>query len=76
MRSAINQTFVLGAITSTFKDGFLPIDIVGNSSVYEGQHLTYFEEALGGLTQQLTLDVGSALKKVGVDPSLLGGSPP
>jgi len=76
MRSIINQTLVLTQLLHTFKDGMLPIDIVGNSSVYAGQHLTYFEKALGSVTQHITLDVGSALKKVGLDPSKLGGSPP
>jgi len=76
MRSTVNQTLVLTQIVTTYKNGMLPIDIVGNSSVYEGQHLTYFEKALGSVTQHITLDVGSALKKVGLDQSSLGGSPP
>lgn len=76
MRSTVNQTLVITQILSTFKDGMLPIDIVGNSSVYEGQHLTYFEKALGSVTQHIMLDVGSAFKKVGLDPSSLGKSPP
>ncbi|KAL6716796.1 hypothetical protein ACLMJK_004708 [Lecanora helva] len=76
MRSTVNQTLVLEQLQSTYKNGFLPVDIVGNSSVYEGQHLPYFEKALASVTQHVVLDVGSALKKVGFDPSLLGGSPP
>jgi hypothetical protein len=76
MRSTVNQTLVLTQILTTFKDGMLPIDIVGNSSVYDGRHLPYFEKALASVTQHVTLDVGSALKKVGLDPSKFGGSPP
>lgn len=76
MRSTVNQTLVLTSILETYKDGFLPIDIVGNSSVYDGLHLTYLEKALASVTQHITLDVGSALKKVGLDPSSFGGSPP
>ena len=76
MRSIVNQTLVLEQIVTTFKNGMLPIDIVGNSSVYNGQHLTYFEKALSSVTQHITLDVGSALKAVGIDPDSLGGSPP
>ena len=52
----------------------LPVDIVGTSSVYEGQHLTYFEKALGGLKKTVTLNVGAALGAVGVDLSVLSGS--
>lgn len=76
MRSTVNQTLVLQLLQSKFKDGKLPIDIVGNSSEYNGQHLTYFEKALSSVTQHITLDVGSALKAVGLDPSTLSGSPP
>ncbi len=76
MRSTVNQTLVLTQITSTFKDGMLPVDIVGNTSVYNGQHLTYFEKALSSVTQHITLNVGAALKAAGIDPSSLGGSPP
>lgn len=54
----------------------LPVDIVGNTSVYNGQHLTYFEKALSSVTQHITLNVGAALKAAGIDPSSLGGSPP
>ena len=81
MRSIINQTLVIGAVASTYKDGMLPVEITGNSSVYNGQHLPYFEKALQGLTQKVTLNVGAALKEAGVDPKILaslagGGLPP
>ncbi|KAL9636421.1 MAG: hypothetical protein Q9164_002841 [Protoblastenia rupestris] len=71
MRSVINQTLVIQAISSTYKDGMLPVEIVGKSAVYEGQSLSYFEKALQGLTQKVVLDVGSALKEVGLDPAAL-----
>ena len=69
MRSIVNQTLVLTKLTtsSKFKDGFLPIDITGNSSVYNGVHLTYFEKALQGNTQHITLDVGMALSAIGIN---------
>ena len=76
MRSQVNQTLVLTQILENFKDGMLPIDIMGNSSVYDGQHLVYFEKALASVTQHITLNVGAALKAVGLDPSSLSGSPP
>ena len=74
MRSQINQTLVITQLLSTFKDGMLPIDIVGNSSVYNGKHLLYFENALKSVTQHITLDAGAALKAVGFDLSKGGGS--
>ena len=81
MRSVINQTLVIGAMADTYKGGMLPVEIVGDSSMYDGQHLPYYEKALQGLTQKVTLNVGAALNDAGVDPkslALLGGgaSPP
>ncbi|MCJ1474977.1 hypothetical protein MMC13_003637 [Lambiella insularis] len=66
MSSITNQTAVILAITETYKDGMLPVDIVGSSSVYDGVHLTYYEKALSSLTQHVTLNVGAALKAIGV----------
>ena len=62
MRSVINQTVLLDAIGLVYKDGILPVDIVGATSVYNGQHLPYFEAALQSLTQHVKLDAGAALK--------------
>lgn len=76
MRAVVNQTLVLTQLSEKFKDGMLPVDIVGNSSVYDGVHLVYFEKALASLTQHVTLNVGAALEKVGLDPSSLSGMPP
>lgn len=65
MRSIVDQSTVIEMIVSDFKDGLLPIDIVGNSSVYNGLHLEYFEKALAANTQHVTLDVGAKLKEIG-----------
>ena len=62
IRAQVDQGAVVGALLSTYKDGMVPMDIVGNTAIYNGQHLTYFESALQGLTQHVTLDVGSAIK--------------
>jgi hypothetical protein len=67
MTSITNQTAVLTLLTEKYTDGLLPIDIIGNSSVYDGVHLTYYEAALQSVTQHVTLDVGSALRAVGVN---------
>lgn len=69
MKSIVNQTLVITELTSNFQNGMLPIDVVGLSSVYNGQHLPYFEKALASNTQSITLDVGSALAKIGLDIS-------
>ena len=69
MKSIVDQALVITQLTTNFKNGMLPIDIVGLSAVYEGQHLPYFEKALQGLTQSITLDVGSALMKIGLNIS-------
>lgn len=66
MRSIVNQTLVIEKIVSDFKDGLLPIDIVGNSSVYNGKHLPYFEKALQSSEQHITLNVGEKLAALGL----------
>ncbi|KAL8948649.1 MAG: hypothetical protein Q9222_005181 [Ikaeria aurantiellina] len=65
MKSAVNQTFVIEKVVGTYKDGMLPVDIVGNSSVYDGQHLEYFEKALSSNRQHIILNVGAALAAAG-----------
>lgn len=65
MRSIVNQTLVIERVTGTYKDGLLPIDIVCNSSVYNGQHLEYFEKALQSNRQHIVLNVGAALAALG-----------
>ncbi|KAL9584810.1 MAG: hypothetical protein Q9212_001893 [Teloschistes hypoglaucus] len=65
MRSTVNQTIVIQKVTGTYKDGILPVDIVGNSSVYNGQHLEYFEKALQSNKQHIKLNVGAALGALG-----------
>lgn len=60
MRSAINQTLVAEKLLG-HQDGMLPITVVGNQSVYDGQRLRYFEDALKSQPLNVTLDIGSAL---------------
>ncbi len=62
MRAQVDQGTVIGALINTYHDGMVPMDIVGNTAVYNNQHLPYFEAALQGLTQHVTLDVGGAIK--------------
>jgi len=74
MKTASDQATVIGLISTKYKDGMLPIDIVGNSSIFNGQHLPYFEKALQANKMSTTLNLGPALKGIGIDVSLLGGS--
>ncbi|KAI9679922.1 MAG: hypothetical protein M1817_004937 [Caeruleum heppii] len=60
MRSTTDRLIVLEKL-GQFEDGILPVDVIGNSSIYNGQHLTYYEDALSANTQRIMLDVGGAL---------------
>jgi hypothetical protein len=71
MHSTVNQSLVIGMITSSFKNGILPLDIVGNSSVSNGQHLEYYEAAIQSNTLHVDLDVGSALAEIGLNITAL-----
>jgi len=73
MRSTTNQSLVLQQLAN-FKDGILPVDIVGNSSVYKRQHLPYYEEALGSNKLRVNLNVGSALGAIGLAGIAGGGN--
>jgi len=65
--SIVNQTTVLNLITTKYRDGKIPLDFVGTGSVFDGVHLTYFEEALKSITQHIVLDAGAALKAIGLN---------
>ncbi|OCL01806.1 hypothetical protein AOQ84DRAFT_204035 [Glonium stellatum] len=71
MRSTVNQSVVIEMITSSFKNGILPLDIVGNSSISNGQHLGYYEAAIKANTLHVNLDVGGALAAIGLNITAL-----
>jgi hypothetical protein len=73
MSSISDQAKVIGLISTQFKDGMVPVDIKGNSSIFNGQHLPYFEAALRAQTLHTTLNLGPALKGIGLDISKIGG---
>jgi hypothetical protein len=62
MTSIVDQGKVLTLIATKYTSGVIPIDVIGKSSVYNGQHLPYFEAALKASKQTLNLDVGAAVK--------------
>lgn len=68
MRSIANQSAVIDLVLNKYKNGILPIDIIGNSSVNNaGQHLPYFEAAIQANPMHISLDVGAALKAIGLN---------
>jgi hypothetical protein len=74
LQGHVEQLTILGLVTSNYTDAVLPIDIVGNSSVKDGQHLIYYEEAIKSNTIRLNLDVGPALAGIGINITTLGSS--
>ena len=44
------------------KDGHVTLEITGNSSVYNGEHLVYYEKALAANVLHLDMNVGQILK--------------
>lgn len=67
MQSRVDQLTLLGLVNSKYKDGILPLDIVGNSSIRNGQHLTYYEDAIKSNTVRLNLNAGPALAGIGIN---------
>ena len=74
MKSTTNQTLVLNMLQMPqYKSGILPLDILGNSSVFNGQHLPYFESALKSNPLRVDLNVGAAIARLEAELSGGGG---
>lgn len=67
MQARVDQATLITMIMSTYRNGILPLEIVGNSSVSNGKTLTYYEEAIKANTINLDLDAGPALKALGIN---------
>ncbi|KAJ4990251.1 hypothetical protein SVAN01_04342 [Stagonosporopsis vannaccii] len=67
MQAHVDQVAILGMVMSTYKNGVLPLEIVGNSSVRNGEHLMYYEEAIKANLIKLDLDAAPALKAIGIN---------
>ncbi|CAI6331524.1 unnamed protein product [Periconia digitata] len=61
MQSKVDQREILGLVSSKYKNAILPVDIIGNSSVRNGEHLPYFEEAIKSNSVRVDLNVASAI---------------
>lgn len=67
MQSKTDQLGVVSIITSKYKNGILPLEISGNSSIYNGEHLEYYEAAIQSNVIKIDLDVGPALSAIGIN---------
>jgi hypothetical protein len=67
MQARVAQATLLSMVLSTYKDAILPLEISGNSSIKNGQHLTYYEEAIKANTVKLDLNAGPALSALGIN---------
>lgn len=74
LQSHVDQLVILGLITNKYKDAVLPLEIVGNSSIKDGEHLVYYEDAIKSNVINLNLDVGPALAGIGINVTSFGGS--
>ncbi|KAJ8112259.1 hypothetical protein OPT61_g5324 [Boeremia exigua] len=67
MQARVDQAAILTMVLNTYKNGVLPLEIVGNSSIRNGEHLVYYEEAIKANTIKLDLDASPALKAIGIN---------
>lgn len=72
LQSHVDQLSILGLIQSKYKNAVLPLQISGNSSVRNGEHLVYYEDAIKSNVINLDLNVGPALAAVGINVTSLG----
>lgn len=64
MTSKVNQAVVLGFLAgkeAKYKSGIIPVDIVGDSAVYNGEELPYYTKALSSNKLRVDLNVGAVL---------------
>jgi hypothetical protein len=62
MTANVNETSLFGFVItkdSKYKNGIIPVDIVGNSSVYNGQELPYFTRALASNKLRVDLNIAA-----------------
>jgi hypothetical protein len=67
MRAKIDPLVVFGLVTSKYKNAIIPVDITGNSTVYNGVNLKYFEESLNSNAARVQMNVAPALKAMGIN---------
>ena len=62
--SAKTDLLAVTKLLPKYKGNIIPVDITGNSTVYNGQDLPYFAAALEANKLQVDRDVGEILKGV------------
>jgi hypothetical protein len=67
MQAHVQPLVVFDLVSRKYKNAIVPLDVTGNSSVSEGVHLTYYEEAIKRNTVRVDLNVGPALAAVGIN---------
>jgi hypothetical protein len=65
---------IISAVSGPLKNGMLEISATGNSTIYDGEHLTYYEQSLNRLTLSAQVPLLSLL--VGALPNGIGALPP
>lgn len=62
MQAHVDPLTVYDQVNRNYKNAIVPLSVSGNSSVRDGVHLTYYEEAIKSNVVKLDLNVGPALE--------------
>lgn len=62
MQAHVNPLTVYAQVNDKYKSAVVPLSVTGNSTVRNGVHLTYYEEALNSNVVKLELNVKPALE--------------
>ena len=63
MTAIVNQSTVIDIVADKYLDGIVPIQISGNSSVYNGEEIPYFSAALASNKLTVEMNLLDALKE-------------
>ncbi len=63
MTAITNATAIAGLVSARYKTGVLPVDIVASSVLYQGQHIPWYEQAIGALPLRVDLNILLALQQ-------------
>jgi hypothetical protein len=70
MQAHVQPLVVYDLVSKKYKNAIVPLDVTGNSSVSNGVHLTYYEDAIKSNTVRVDLNVGPALAAVGINVTM------